>query len=427
MKAVYLQLYLDCFVVVGGLRNKEEIAVAIRMEDETERPRKLVKVDHDNDNDNNEISSGLIPDAPTDAVDNEDVKHEEVSHTDPAAETGGEGGAPPAEAANPPMSKNQLKKLRKQEKWEAGRMERKEKRKEKERQRRERRRLAREEAIKNGEEEANITKQMKKQPCKQLPISIIIDCNYDDLMIEKERVSLSSQIARSYSDNGRGPYRSHLFISSFNKKLKERFDTVMHKHYQNWKNVVVTDEDYMHAAKLAHAKMTGPRGGFMEGMFKGKEAKPEEGEIIYLSSDSPHTLTELKPYCTYVVGGLVDKNRHKGVCYRSALENGVKTAKLPIGDYIKMASRQVLTTNHVVEIMVRWLELGDWGKAFEMVIPKRKGGVLIGKDGEVQNCEDHDDGGQSDEDENHADEARAHAEAQTATEESNAAETETTE
>ena len=41
-----------------------------------------------------------------------------------------------------------------------------------------------------------------------------------------------------------------------------------------------------------------------------------------------------------------------------------------------MTSRFVLATNHVAEIMLRWLELGDWGKAFLQVVPKRKGGVL---------------------------------------------------
>ena len=58
------------------------------------------------------------------------------------------------------------------------------------------------------------------------------------------------------------------------------------------------------------------------------------------------------------------------------MERRVKTAKLPIGDYMQMASRFVLATNHVVEIMLRWLELGDWGKAFLQVMPKRKGGIL---------------------------------------------------
>ena len=57
----------------------------------------------------------------------------------------------------------------------------------------------------------------------------------------------------------------------------------------------------------------------------------------------------------------------------------MKTAKLPIGDYMKMTSRFVLATNHVAEIMLRWLEVGEWGKAFLEVIPKRKGGILKGK------------------------------------------------
>lgn len=80
----------------------------------------------------------------------------------------------------------------------------------------------------------------------------------------------------------------------------------------------------------------------------------------------------------------MDKNRHKGICYKSAVAKGIKTAKLPIGEYIQMAHRQVLATNHVVEIMIRWLELGDWGKAFIQVIPQRKGGKLKSADHESE-------------------------------------------
>ncbi len=102
----------------------------------------------------------------------------------------------------------------------------------------------------------------------------------------------------------------------------------------------------------------------------------EEGEVIYLTSDSPYTLDRLKPYSTYIIGGLVDKNRHKGICYKTACDKGIKTAKLPIGEYMEMQSRFILATNHVVEIMVRWLECGNWGDAFMKVMPKRKGGKL---------------------------------------------------
>ena len=132
----------------------------------------------------------------------------------------------------------------------------------------------------------------------------------------------------------------------------------------------------------------------------------DEGEVIYLTSDSPDTLTELKPYHTYIIGGIVDKNRHKGICYKKALDrndelkvesvinsdpttvNKIKTAKLPIGEYMNMTARHVLTTNHVVEIMLKWLETGDWGEAFLAVMPKRKGGTL--KTGSATNGDEDD-------------------------------------
>ncbi|KAF2859574.1 hypothetical protein K470DRAFT_277627 [Piedraia hortae CBS 480.64] len=102
----------------------------------------------------------------------------------------------------------------------------------------------------------------------------------------------------------------------------------------------------------------------------------DNGEVVYLTSDAEETLTHLKPYSTYIVGGLVDKNREKGLCYRRAKEKGVRTARLPIGEFMHLKTRQVLATNHVVEIMLKWLECGDWGEAFVKAIPKRKGGTL---------------------------------------------------
>jgi tRNA (guanine9-N1)-methyltransferase len=261
-------------------------------------------------------------------------------------------------------------------------------------------------------------------------------------MTEKEMISLGSQLTRSYSDNSRAPFQAHLVVSSWGGLLKQRFDTVLKKHYLNWKGVKFVEDDFVKASDMARGWMSGTGGGTLAGTFakyaqiqvlpdvaKAKTAEgptegttesgvestelsaPEvsfalnkrdvlpqhpndntdvqqsftkdiypNGEIIYLTSDSPNVLTELKPYSTYIVGGLVDKNRHKGICYKTATAKGFKTAKLPIGEYMEMQSRFVLATNHVVEVMLRWLECGDWGEAFMQVIPKRKGGKLKEED-----------------------------------------------
>ncbi|EED12386.1 tRNA m(1)G methyltransferase domain containing protein [Talaromyces stipitatus ATCC 10500] len=271
-----------------------------------------------------------------------------------------------------PLSKKQQKRLLRQQKWDEQKEERKKRRKEKNTQRKMRKREEWKQVV-----EENGGQAPPRKHSVLVPVAVVIDCGWDELMADRERISLGSQITRSYSDNSKAPYRTHLAISSFDKLLKVRFDTVLRKMHENWRGVHFMQEDFVHAAEQAKEWMKGPGGGKLEGALANKEdAIPENGEVIYLSSDSPNTLTELKPYSTYIVGGLVDKNRHKGVCYQRAIEKGIKTAKLPIGEYLRMASRPVLATNHVVEIMLRWLELGDWGEAFLKVIPQRKGGIL---------------------------------------------------
>ncbi|KIV96371.1 hypothetical protein PV10_00252 [Exophiala mesophila] len=369
-----------------------------------------------------------------------------------------------------PMSKNQLKKQRKREAWEAGRPARKEKRKQKLLSRKQRRREARDEAShleqSQGGEDSEVQGDQAQQQRQQqdqisrrahrrrqhviLPVTIIIDCGFDDLMTEKERISLGSQLTRSYSDNSRAQFQTNLVISSWGGLLKERFDTILAKNYLNWRGVTFDPENFAVAAEKAKETMKGSSGGDLKGIFKSLAAEADEeskqnngsgesdpprtdksdhpsdsaqpdpalaqptpheasepqpissarqqelqdqGEIVYLTSDSDYTLTTLKPYSTYIVGGLVDKNRHKGICYRTALKHNIKTAKLPIGEYMEMTSRKVLATNHVVEIMVRFLECGDWGESFMQVIPKRKGGKLrsVSEDANVQGVEDGDD------------------------------------
>lgn len=300
-------------------------------------------------------------------------------------------------AAAPPLSKNKIKKLKRDQAWEDNRQKRKVKRKEKVQEKKQRKRNAREEAglaipgaVDGGVAETHQAEVEKARwrNVVQVPITLVIDCGFDDLMHDGERKSLCSQITRCYSDNHKAPFRAHLAISSFGGHLKERFDNVLSSHHQSWRGVRFLEDNFVEVADQAQEWMKGAQGGKCAGALISKEdskrtstedEKDNAGEVIYLTSDSPCTLEKLLPNSTYIIGGIVDRNRHKGICYKKAMDWGMKTAKLPIGDYMQMSSRFVLATNHVVEIMLRWLELGDWGEAFLQVVPKRKGGVLKGK------------------------------------------------
>lgn len=327
--------------------------------------------------------------------------------------------APSGEPAQPPISKSQQKKLKRQRMWQERKDDRKRLRKEKRHQRQAKKRAVR--AERAAELEAtgldpkaafHAAKPPRRPPPRQAPVTIILDCDFEKYMSEKELVSLSSQIVRSYSDNRAASVQAHLAISSWGGKLRERFETVLANSHENWKGTRFSEADFVEAGREALEMMKGPKGGVLvdslqprvasteKSPVEGTVATPPHGSItkdaqdptpiteaepdwqdpsiVYLTADSPYTLERLEPNTCYVIGGIIDRNREKGLCYRRARERGVRTAKLPIGEYMVMASRKVLTTNQVVEIMVKWLEHGDWKAAFQQAIPKRKGGVLKG-------------------------------------------------
>ena len=327
-----------------------------------------------------------------------------------------------------PLSKNQQKKLRRKAEWEAKAEERRLKRREERKRKRERR----QERMKGQGEgpEANFEEEGHKARLRSqqflVPLTFVIDCDFNDLMLEHELKSLASQITRCYSDNRNALYKAHIVVSSFGGALKERFEGPLRSQHKNWAgHIKFLEGDFVQVAEDAKLWMTGEGGGEVVGALAdpnqcprskslelkgvnegGSEEQPgvevgdkgnpvhnqartegtiendtdrkegtsamEHGEIVYLSSESDEVLMELKPYSTYIIGGLVDHNRHKGICYKRARERGVRTARLPIGEYLKMASRQVLATNHVCEIMLNWLSCGDWASSFAAVIPKRK-------------------------------------------------------
>eukprot|EP00962_Isochrysis_galbana_P000233 scaffold60_cov83-Isochrysis_galbana.AAC.1 len=54
------------------------------------------------------------------------------------------------------------------------------------------------------------------------------------------------------------------------------------------------------------------------------------------SSPHPQPTQELDPTCYYVIGGLVDHNKEKGLTHRLATKAGLRTARLPIDEHMQV-------------------------------------------------------------------------------------------
>lgn len=259
------------------------------------------------------------------------------------------------------LSKSQRKKLLRQQKWEEERELRKQKRKEKKQQRRLERQNNPEDDRANGE------RSQRKRPRKEVTpssIRLVLDCSFDNLMFTKDIRKLHKQIQRCYATNRRAPHPVQFILTSLGGQLKQSMDE-KDKGWVNWKDITFKTEHY-------------------------SEVVAKE-DLVYLTSDSPNVLTELDQSKAYVIGGLVDHNHHKGITFEKAKELGIAHAQLPLSTFVKMKSRKVLAVNHVFEIILSYLEKGNWQDAFFTILPQRKGAVILDQnEAGAQDQEDQD-------------------------------------
>ncbi|GAB2220657.1 hypothetical protein Droror1_Dr00008320 [Drosera rotundifolia] len=78
--------------------------------------------------------------------------------------------------------------------------------------------------------------------------------------------------------------------------------------------------------------------------------------LVYLTADAEKVLDDLDPKKMYIIGRLVDRKHWKGITMKKAMEQGIEAARLPIGNYLKMPSSQILTVNQVMEILLKFVD-----------------------------------------------------------------------
>ena len=254
----------------------------------------------------------------------------------------------------PKMSKNQQKRLlreakRKETKAEWRKLQ-KAKRKLKEQ-------LKKEECISKGKAiiiiylfyyalgvEYPVKKRIRTDPNKEKTGKIVFDLSFDGIMVNREVKSLFSQIIRCYSANRRSELPFNLEISSFNGELSDNFKAIYPEH-ERW-DVAFNPEHFI-------------------------KTESDHENIIYLTPDSDHVLESINGDFTYVIGGIVDKNRFKGKSFESANSMNIKTARLPVPEYIDLKTSPVLTIYHVFEILLKYKDCKNWKEALESYVPKR--------------------------------------------------------
>lgn len=183
-------------------------------------------------------------------------------------------------------------------------------------------------------------KPRKKQPEDQQPPKYHVCFEVvggRELMSEKEMNSLALQIRYAYGENRLSPNPVNLSVTNFSL-IRDYFP----KEHPNWTNFTAVDESV---------------------------SQVTDRPVVVLSADATDTLTHLDEETVYVIGGLVDRNRHKG-CVEKRFGGVFPTAKLPISQ--ALTSSTVLSSLHVFQILAAYLKTQDWSASTQKYIPERK-------------------------------------------------------
>ncbi|XP_027204481.2 uncharacterized protein LOC113798187 [Dermatophagoides pteronyssinus] len=259
--------------------------------------------------------------------------------------------------SNSQLSKRKQRRLKREQRWAETRAERRREEKKRRRERRQQNKL-------NGtvsKKPRLQTVSMSNSNCKTI---IVIDCDYESFMNENELRKLCKQLMYCYAINRRSSAPAQLWITSMRGKLLELMERLHHS-YHNW-DCKITDKHWT------------------EVLFSNNIVDYKSNpKIIYLTGDAKATIPDCQQIkesndYVFIIGGLIDHNRHKCLCLKRAREEfQMNYGQLPIGEHIQMNQRRILSIPHVYEIMLLasngMIDNNfSWTNIFQKVIPNRK-------------------------------------------------------
>jgi len=212
---------------------------------------------------------------------------------------------------------------------------------------------------------------------------IMVDCGYDPLMTPSEMCSLTKQLAHSYSGVKRVDMRkgcARLILAGLGPSRVEALKKITGVGAWRVYATALPLETLLPGAitKAGEEAEVGvgretamlPPIGDSIGIgspppFHDLASLPRD-KVVYLTHDAEEVVWEFKAGVVYVVGGLVDRNRHKGVTASKAAKLGLHVARLPLEETFEADTQgdikegvgmrrkaRVLTTNKCVDLLAR--------------------------------------------------------------------------
>ncbi|EKE39557.1 hypothetical protein ENUP19_0257G0051 [Entamoeba nuttalli] len=242
--------------------------------------------------------------------------------------------------------KKEEKKLKKIKYLEEKKERQNERRQLKRKEKKERIKIIKKEALEHPEENIKIPYRKKKRDIKDIVCTgkVFIDCDYEELMEEKDIKSLFKEIEMIYSFNHKQEHPFELIICGVGSSLKKYIDK--HPNTPQWRLITFTDKTINQLINTLHLP-------------------------VYLTAESSESLKGINDNDIFIIGGLVDHKQHKGVSQQKAESLHLPTLKLPIEENISSMKNIVMATNHVFETLCRFKQSNNWKDSLEKSIPSR--------------------------------------------------------
>lgn len=187
--------------------------------------------------------------------------------------------------------------------------------------------------------------------------TLLFDLGFMSVMNDADCRSTVSQIKFSYSILKRSGFCMKPVITSFDAKHPALSGLDAFEGFRKFAFPMVADH---WSSPSEDAKVAVPQ-------------LRDKSKLVYLTADTDTVLEALEPGTTYIVGAFVDHNSKKGLTRDVAASHGLRMARLPLVESIRVGNRcKVFTINHVADILVKFIEKRDWAAAFEAVLPTRR-------------------------------------------------------